>query len=171
MLSDFTFFLRASSDSNSRRARLIWMCLGTSGMRKVRMNLKASSPCWNHKTDTVVFSFFCMLFFWKSSEENIVWKKDLITWFCFYGILPYKIREEREDGMSGWDRQHLYKCPWSWMTKTVFAFYSKVHFQDVVSFSLWLVDFRPLVSIIPWWCSGSELQSGLQQMKHIIIII
>lgn len=43
-----TFFLRASRDSNSRRASLIWICLGTSGMRKVRMNLKASSPCWNH---------------------------------------------------------------------------------------------------------------------------
>ena len=58
-----TFFLRASRDSNSRRDSLICMCFGTSGIRKAKMNLKASSTCWKHrKTSTAQELKFAICF-------------------------------------------------------------------------------------------------------------
>lgn len=45
-----TLFFRASRDSNSRRDSLIWMCLGTSGITKVRMNLEAKRKCCNNNS-------------------------------------------------------------------------------------------------------------------------
>lgn len=120
-----TFLFSASRDSNSRRASLIWMCFGTSGMRKVRMNLKANSPCWNQRiTNTSqglkylrlsfalhpLYKKGCKLCF--KRDQNIV---IVLLWDSVLHMLKNQRGQKRERGASGWDRQSLCKWPSSWM--------------------------------------------------------
>lgn len=107
--SDFTFFLKASSDSNSRRASSFWMCLGTSGMRKVRMNLKASSPCWNHRQSHYRHwvqgdRLICILSVLNRGKRTSFERYINTKWLDFYRMTYTVVKWQRteEEGVTEW---------------------------------------------------------------------
>lgn len=99
-----TFFLSASSDSNSSRASWIWMCLGTSGMRKAMMNFRARSPCWNHRmtTQKATWGAFTSM---KSAGNSYL-----------LPLMGHCASDKRTKPLNV-PRDRLYTCPRRWTTK------------------------------------------------------